>query len=124
MEIDEMTIGDFKKISQLLNKADNSTINCHIGKKVIIRTYCAGVHFGTLVKKSGKEVILDESRRLYFWKCKKSISLSGVAKYGVDEEESKICAPLDGLWLEAIEIIPLSDAAIDSIEGCAIVEPK
>lgn len=109
MNINELTFGELKEISSLLNnESKKDTINCHIGKKVIIRTYSAGVHYGTLREKCGNEVILDSSRRLWYWKCEKSISLSGVAAYGVDKHESKICAPVDGLWLTAIEIIPAS----------------
>ena len=35
-----------------------------IGKKVIIRTYYAGVHFGELIEKEDKEVILKNSSKI------------------------------------------------------------
>ena len=34
-----------------------------IGKQVIVRTYSAGVHFGRLVERDGKEVVLNDARR-------------------------------------------------------------
>nr|DAE11852.1 MAG TPA: hypothetical protein [Siphoviridae sp. ctD3x5] len=86
-----------------------------IGKEVIIRTYSAGVWFGVLSQKAGNEVILTKARRMYKWWAKESISLSGVARHGIKQEDSKICGELDSVWLEAIEIIPVAGGAAESI---------
>lgn len=86
-----------------------------IGKEVIIRTYSAGVWFGVLKQKAGNEVILTKARRMYKWCAKESISLSGVARHGIKQEDSKICGELDSVWLEAIEIIPVAGGAAESI---------
>lgn len=86
-----------------------------IGKEVIIRTYSAGVWFGVLKQKAGNEVILTKARRMYKWWAKESISLSGVARYGIKQDDSKICGELDSVWLEAIEIIPVTGNAAESI---------
>lgn len=86
-----------------------------IGKEVIIRTYSAGVWFGVLLQKAGNEVILTKARRMYTWWAKESISLSGVARHGIKQENSKICGELDSVWLEAIEIIPVTGNAAESI---------
>ena len=86
-----------------------------IGKEVIIRTYSAGVWFGVLKQKAGNEVILTKARRMYSWWAKKSISLSGVARHGIKQDDSKICGELDSVWLEAIEIIPVTGNAAESI---------
>lgn len=86
-----------------------------IGKEVIIRTYSAGVWFGVLKQKAGNEVILTKARRMYKWWAKESISLSGVARHGIKQDNSKICGELDSVWLEAIEIIPVTGNAAESI---------
>lgn len=86
-----------------------------IGKEVIIRTYSAGVWFGVLKQKAGNEVILTKARRMYKWWAKESISLSGVARHGIKQDDSKICGELDAVWLEAIEIIPVTGNAAESI---------
>lgn len=86
-----------------------------IGKEVIIRTYSAGVWFGVLKQKAGNEVILTKARRMYKWWAKESISLSGVARHGIKQDNSKICGELDAVWLEAIEIIPVAGNAAESI---------
>ena len=117
MNIDYLKLGEIKEISKLLNNNQSMTLDEQLGEKVIIRTYSAGVWFGTLSKKLGNEVILENARRMYYWKCVKSISLSSIAKYGVDQEESKITNAVHKVWLEAIEIISLSKKSIESIEG-------
>lgn len=86
-----------------------------IGKEVIIRTYSAGVWFGVLKQKAGNEVILTKARRMYKWWAKESISLSGVARHGIKQDDSKICGELESVWLEAIEIIPVTGNAAESI---------
>jgi len=119
-------------ILQLLEMAMNTNelapksegLNSFIGNAVIIRTYSAGVWFGVLKEKSGNEVILKDARRMYEWWTKESISLSAVAIYGINEAKSKIVEPVDDIWLEAIEIIPCSAAAIKSLQDAKHVEAE
>lgn len=121
--IDDLTLGQIKMIQEMNSGATASaTLNGMIGKKCIIRTYSAGVHYGEIAEKSGSEVIVKNSRRLWQWKAKESISLSAVAKFGIDQSGSKVCAPVDSIWLDAIELIPCTDDAIKSIEEAAIVK--
>ena len=76
----------------------------------LIRTYSAGVHFGTLDSRDGKEVVLSNARRLYQWSG--ACSLSQVAMDGVDLANSKISVIVPKITLtEAIEIIPMSETA-------------
>ena len=124
-----MNINELTQILNLLNNTKTesklvSNKSSFLGKKVIIRTYSAGVWFGTLIEKDGKEVILKDAKRMYQWWCKKSISLNGVAKYGIIQKKSKICPAIDKVWLEAIEILELTDDCINSIESCPEVEQE
>ena len=121
MNIDDLTLKQIKEI-QSLNLGNNSIqsndgIQYGIGKNVIIRTYSAGVWFGTLSQKAGNEVVLTNARRLWRWWAKESISLSGVANFGIIEEKSKIAPAVESVWLEAIEIIPTTEIATKSISG-------
>lgn len=119
MNLDELTIGQAKQLANLFNSSKNQDgINDFlVGEYVIIRTYSAGVWFGKLDKKVGNEVILKDARRMWYWKAKQTISLSGVAKYGIDDDESKIVEAIESVWLEAIEIIQCTKIAIESING-------
>lgn len=37
------------------------------GTHVIVRTYSAGVFAGTLKSRDGKEAVLTEARRIWYW---------------------------------------------------------
>ena len=95
-----------------------------IGQTVIIRTYSAGVWCGKLTAKEGNEVILEGARRMWRWWCKRSISISGVVAYGIKQDQSKIAPPVEKVWLEAIEISPISGEAAKSIMECPIAEQE
>lgn len=120
MNINDLTIGEAKQLAALFA---NQIPTCPtsnfvmLGKKVIIRTFSAGVHYGELVEKDGKEVILKNARRLWYWKTtNKGISLSEVANEGL-AKDSKVCAAVDAIWLEAVEIIPCTKESIKNIEA-------
>ena len=108
-----------KEIAEMLGAKNTATESGFdsfvIGQEVIIRTYSAGVWFGRLKQKSGKEVILTEARRMWRWWAKESISLSGVALHGIKQDKSRIAGAVESVWLEAIEIIPISGKAAESI---------
>lgn len=87
-----------------------------IGKKVIVRGDRSGVFFGTLADKDGKEVVLTNCRRLWYWSG--AASISQLAAEGVTKPEScKFTVPVDEICItDVIEIIPCSDAAAKNIE--------
>ena len=122
MNVDNLTLKEIKELQNLLKGTSNNGLCDQIGEHVIIRTYSAGVWFGKLEKKSGNEVYLTEARRMYEWWAKQSISLSGVAIYGIKHNESKICPAVERVWLEAIEILTLTNEAIKSIKEAKDVE--
>ena len=117
MNIDDLTLGQVKELTKAFNSNEQAAngINYAIGKVVIIRTYSAGVWCGILEQKSGNEVVLKDARRMWRWWAAESISLSGVANFGIMRDKSKIAPKVDGVWLEAIEIIPVTQIASDSI---------
>ena len=84
---------------------------------MLIRTYSAGVWCGELEQKSGNEVVLKNARRLWRWWAAESISLSAVATFGINQSKSKIAPEVAVIWLEAIEIIPVTEVAKKSILG-------
>jgi hypothetical protein len=84
---------------------------------VIVRTYSAGVHYGRLVSRKGKECVLSQARRIWSWKGANTlheISLRGVGPGSrVSEAVSEITLT------EAIEVIPCSDAAVLNLDGAS-----
>lgn len=84
-------------------------------KPVIVRTYSAGVHFGYLVRREGKEVELERSRRIWRWYG--ANSCSGLATTGLDTARSTVAAPVGIVLTEAIEIIDCTPEAVASIEA-------
>lgn len=84
---------------------------------VIIRTYSAGCFAGFLAVRVGKEVLLSQARRLWYWDG--AATLSELAVNGT--RKPKTCkfpvAVPEIILTEAIEIIPCSAAAQASIEA-------
>lgn len=125
--IDNLTFGELKQIAamfqgQQATPVPSAGLSEMVGQKCIVRTYSAGVWFGTVSQKSGNEVIVTNARRMWRWWAAESISLSAVALHGVLHEKSKIAEAVPSIWLEAIELIPASDKAIKSIEGASNVQ--
>ena len=87
---------------------------------VLIRTYSAGVHFGYLEKKDGKEVTLRKSRRVWYWSG--ANSLSQLATDGVNApKDCKIAIEVDSITLtEAIEIIPITKKAKVNLDNVPV----
>jgi hypothetical protein len=90
-------------------------------KPVIVRTYSAGVHFGYLKRREGKEVELSRSRRIHYWDG--ANSCSGLASSGLNQKKSRVAAPVEITLTEAIEIIDCTPEAVTSIEGATWVKP-
>ena len=77
------------------------------GPEVLIRTYSAGVHIGTLKSLDGREVVLTNARRLWSWSG--AFTLNAVATDGVTRSGSRISTPVPEITLlDAIEIIPVA----------------
>lgn len=89
---------------------------------VIVRTYTAGVFAGYLEKKEGKEAVLRNVRRLWYWSG--AASLSQLATEGTKKpKECKFPVIVDRIEVtEAIEIIDVTEKAKKSIDGVAVWE--
>lgn len=86
-----------------------------IGKICIVRTYSAGVFLGKVVERDGKEALLTNARRIWYWDG--AATLSQLATEGTSKPQScKFPAAVaEVLLTEAIEFIPATEAAIASI---------
>ena len=82
----------------------------------IVRTYSAGVFAGEIESRSGKEVVLKNARRIWYWSG--AASLSQLAMEGTSQpEKCKFPCEVDTVMLtEAIEILPCTEKAQKSIK--------
>jgi hypothetical protein len=89
---------------------------------VIVRTYSAGVFAGYLKDRQGKEVILINARRLWYWEG--AASLSQLAMEGVkNPDKCKFPCEVDEVLLtETIEILNVTEKAKRSIDNVNIWE--
>ena len=86
-----------------------------VGKKVMVRTYSAGVHFGELVEKCGQQAILKNSKRVWSWV--KAASLSQLAMEGSKHISGcKITMAVGEVLLDrVVEIIPMNLSAYNQL---------
>lgn len=88
----------------------------------IVRTYSAGVFAGELESREGKEVILRNARRIWYWEG--AASLSQLAMEGVKfPDKCKFPCEVDKVILtETIEILDVTDEARENIKNVPIWE--
>lgn len=116
--IDNLTLGEVRELLTMFGNVQK-TVTDHpfIGKYVIARCYSAGVHAGEVISVDGENVILKNSRRLWNWKAKDGIALSGVAQTGIQSGcKIDVVNPLIALT-GVCELIPTTDKAQESIEN-------
>lgn len=83
----------------------------------MVRTKSAGVFAGTVAKRDGQEVTLTNARRIWYWSG--AATLSQLSTEGTkNPKQCKFPAPVGEVMLfEVIEIIPITDAAEESIKS-------
>ena len=86
-------------------------------KYYIVRGDRSGVFFGNIKERNGREVEMENVRRLWYWEG--ACSLSELAQKGtVLPEKCKFTVTVsECLILDAIEILTCSKEAINSIKG-------
>ena len=91
-------------------------------KYVIVRTYSAGVFAGWLESRNGREVVLRNARRLWYWAG--AASLSQLAMEGTSKpEDCKFPCEVSRVeLLEAIEVLDVTAQAEASIKAVQIWE--
>jgi hypothetical protein len=89
-------------------------------KYVIVRTYSAGVFAGYLANKEGKEVTLYTARRIWNWHGAASLSQLAVDGTSCPDKCKFPCAVPEVVLTEAIEIIPCTEKAKESIQKVKI----
>ena len=125
MNINELTIGQAKELAGMFGGTSASYDNGMNGKYVIVRCRDAGVHAGVLVSHNGRECVLSNSRRLWYWMpADGSAFLSGVAVYGL-HSDSRVGVPVLRIHItENCEIIECSTNAADNVMAVSSYDPS
>lgn len=116
MELDNLTIGDAKKLASMFNNHTQTQPLYHpmVGRRCLIRTYSAGVHIGDVENvTNGTEVLLKNALRLWKWEGG-GLSLSSVASQGI--KGGRLDRTGEVLITNAIEFIPTTPMAEKSYE--------
>ena len=89
-------------------------------QRYIIRGDRSGVFFGEIADRNGREVTIRNCRRLWYWAG--ANSLSQLAAEGVrNPSRCRFTVTVDELTvLDAIELIPCTEAACASIDGVPV----
>ena len=96
MDIDKMTIGEFKELAKLFNGGSSKSLyDEYIGKYVICRSRNEGINAGKVIAVDETGVVLEDARRLWYHKpLNKNVSwYEGVATSGLGEG-SRIGCPI------------------------------
>lgn len=86
-------------------------------KYCIVRTYSAGVFAGYIESREGKEAVIRDAVRIWYWEGAASLSQLAVdgPKY---PDKCKFAIPVDRITVtEAIEILDCTEKAKKVIEG-------
>ena len=91
-----------------------------IGKYCIVRTYSAGVFAGVLESIDGKQGVVTDARRLWYWDG--AATLSQLAIDGTKKPENcKFPESVSSILLtEIIEVLLATEESRESIKGVAI----
>lgn len=87
-------------------------------KYVIVRTYSAGVFAGNLQSRDGKEVVLTDARRLWYWAGAASLSqlaVSGTSKPNVCKFRVSVPSVTLTGAIEILDITPTAETSIKSV---------
>lgn len=84
------------------------------GKKVLVRSYDAGVYFGTMVDIQGEQVELANVRNIWNW-CGASC-LSQIANHGI--KRGRVSPVVKSMVLNrCCQIMPLEEEAVNNLES-------
>lgn len=117
MNIEDLTIREAREIAALFAKANapvaapNKWQHPLLGKRVLVRTYSAGVHIGTLASvnpDNAMECHLKDALRLWKWE-NGGLSLSAIAHNGI--KGGRLNRTDEVTLTNAIEYIPVTPEA-------------
>ena len=91
-----------------------------LNQKFIVRCDRSGVFYGEIASRNGREVEMTNVRQIWYWDG--AATLMQLASEGTKKPNNcKFTVEVESLLvLDAIEIIPCTDKAIDSIDSVKV----
>lgn len=91
-----------------------------LNQKFIVRCDRSGVFYGEIASRNGREVEMTNVRQIWYWNG--AATLMQLASEGTKKPNNcKFTVEVESLQvLDAIEIIPCTDKAIDSIDSVKV----
>ena len=91
-----------------------------LNQKFIVRCDRSGVFYGEIASRNGREVEMTNVRQIWYWDG--AATLMQLASEGTKKPNNcKFTVEVESLQvLDAIEIIPCTDKAIDSIDSVKV----
>ena len=123
MDINELTIGEFKELKSLFSQnelaAKPSILASAIGEYVIVRSRNEGINAGFLEVADETGCVLTQARRIWYHKPadNKTSWYEGVAVSGLHDDSKISCAVEKKLLIENYSITICSEEAKKSISG-------
>jgi hypothetical protein len=122
MNYEDLTLKQIREIAALAcvsqSIPQSTAKHAMVGRYVIARCYSAGVHAGEVVSVDGENVTLKDSRRLWSWKAKDGVALSGVAQHGLKDGNCKVDVVNPEIYLTGVcELIPVAAGVKENIHG-------
>lgn len=117
MNIDDLTIGEAKRLAAIIGGAGPSVPSgVGNGRPVIVRSRDAGVQFGYLDRYEGTTVHLKNARQMWSWTAAEGGTLLDCASHGV--KAGKFSTPASAvIVIGACAIIDCTDKAVKSLES-------
>lgn len=88
-----------------------------LNKKCVVRSYDAGVYFGTVTEIDGETVKIENVRNIWYWEganCLSQVAIDGI-------KTGKVSQTISSMILNRVcQIIPCTDKAIKSLEEIRI----
>lgn len=119
MKIDDLTIGEAKKLASLFNQPESNIYESMIGIYVIVRSRNEGINAGFVEQADDTGIVLKEARRIWYHRPEnKSMSwYEGVAISGLSEDSKVSVEVPKKVIIENYSITECTDEAAKSIRG-------
>ncbi len=92
------------------------------GEYKVVRTYSAGVFVGIVESRNGREVVLRNARRLWYWEGASTLSQLAMEGVKLPKKCRFPCAVGKVELLEVVEILDMTEEAVTSINKVPVWE--